>query len=288
LRYGFADSRLMARVAAVRDAPSGRLTVAASRDLADIDVFARGLSLGNSLNSMLAGHDDGAYLLAQGGRVTFETSAGLATELTLGAIVEDQQSVGSEARALLPQIFGATGYYPPNPAIRAGFATGVSARVDHGAFGTRWMLSGDALHVAGRAAVRLAGELRLTSLAGGWVSARIKGGVASGVDSLPQLALRAGGVNSVRGYDFGLEQGDAMWATQLDVRRPGRGAVKVVLFVDAGQAGQLASFGDAEFLSSAGVGVSFLGGFIRTNLSYPLTYQEGHGVRFDLVFGGLR
>jgi hemolysin activation/secretion protein len=112
--------------------------------------------------------------------------------------------------------------------------------------------------------------------------------VASGIDSVPQLALRAGGVNTVRGYDYGLQQGDAMWSTQLDVRRPGRGAVKLVFFVDAGQAGRLAEFGEAEFLSSAGVGVSLLGGFIRSNLSYPLTYQQGHGVRFDLVFGGLR
>ena len=288
VRYGFSDSRLMARVAAIRDAPGGRLTVAVSRDLADVDAFSRGLSLGNSLNAMLAGHDDGGYLLAQGGRVTLETSAGLATEVTLGAIVEDQQSVGSEARALLPQLFGASGYFPPNPEIREGFATGVSARVDHGAFGTRWMLSGDALHVAGRAAARLAGEVRFRSLAGGWLSTRFKGGVATGVDSVPQLALRAGGVNTVRGYDFGVQQGDVMWAAQLDVRRPGRGAVKAVLFIDAGQAGQLSSFGDAQFLSGAGVGVSFLGGLMRANLSYPLSYREGHGVRFDLVFGGFR
>jgi hypothetical protein len=62
----------------------------------------------------------------------------------------------------------------------------------------------------------------------------------------------------------------------------------LVFFVDAGQAGRLAEFGEAEFLSSAGIGASLLGGFIRTNLSYPITYQHGHGVRFDLVFGGLR
>ena len=288
LRYGFADARVMGRVAAVRDAPGGRFTLAASRDLADLDPFSRGLSFGNSLRGMLTGRDDGDYLLAQGGRVTFETSAGLATEVTLGAAVEQQQSVTSGARAGVPRLLGSKGYFPANPAVREGLATAVTARVDHGAYGTRWSLTGDAVRVAGRAAVRVAGELRFPALARGWLSARFKGGVASGADSVPQLALRAGGSNTVRGYDFARERGDAMWAAQFDISRPGRGSIKPVVFLDAGQAGQLSALGDAAFLSGAGVGVSLLGGFLRANLSHPLSSRQGRGLRVDLVLGGVR
>lgn len=299
VRYGFADERVLGRLAVVRDAPGGRLTLAASRDLADLDPFARGLSFGNSLRGILTGHDDGDYLLAQGGRVTFETSAGLGTEVTLGALVEDQQSVASSARAGLPRLFGAKGYFPENPSVREGLATGVTARIEHGGFGPRWTLVGDALRVDGRAALRVAGDVRLPALATGWLSLRAKGGMAFGVDSVPQLALRAGGINTVRGYDFGRERGDAMWAVQLDVSKPGRAGVKPGLFIDAGQsvrrtraiaplpelAGTMIA---APVLLGAGAGASFLGGLVRAVVSHPLTARQGQGLRFDLVFGGFR
>lgn len=288
VRVGLADERLLARVAAVRDAPGGRMTLAVQRDLVDIDPFARGLNFGNSLRGIFAGHDDGAYLLAQGARFDFESSWGLGTEFSLGARAEDQRSVGNSARTAIPRLFGADGYFPPNEPVREGLAVGGQARLDHTGSSLRWSLQGDGLSVAGRAAARLAGELRLSRLAGGWLTARIKGGVAAGVDSVPQLLLRAGGSNTVRGYDFGVAHGDALWSAQVDISRPGKGTLKPVFFVDVGQAGNRANFGEALFLSGAGAGFSLLGGFMRAELSYPLTHRDGRGVRFDLVFGGPR
>jgi hypothetical protein len=288
VRVGLADERLLARVAAVRDAPGGRMTLAVQRDLVDIDPFARGLNFGNSLRGIFAGHDDGAYLLAQGARFDFENSWGLGTEFSLGARAEDHRSVGNSARAAIPRLFGADGYFPPNEPVREGLALGGQARLDHTGSAFRWSLQGDGLAIAGRGAARLAGELRLTRLAGGWLTAQIKGGLAAGVDSVPQLLLRAGGSNTVRGYDFGVAHGDALWSAQLDLSRPGKGALKPVFFLDAGQAGNRANFGEALFLSGAGAGFSLLGGFMRAELSYPLTHRDGRGVRFDLVFGGLR
>lgn len=287
-RIGLADGRLLARVAAVRDAPGGRTTLAVQRDLVDVDPFARGLNFGNSLRGILAGHDDGAYLLAQGARLEFESSWGLGTEFTLGMRAEDQQSVGNSARTAIPRLFGASGYFPLNEPVREGFAIGSLARLDHTGSSLRWMLQGDGLRVGGRTAARLAGELHLPRLAGGWLSARFRGGIAEGADSVPQLQLRAGGSNTVRGYDFGVTHGDALWSAQFDLSRPGKGTLKPVFFVDAGQAGNRATFGDAHFLSGAGAGFSLLGGFMRAELSYPLTHRDGRGVRFDLVFGGPR
>ncbi len=288
IRYGLGDQRVMARVAAVRDAPGGRLIVAGMRDLVDLDPFSKGLNFGNSLRGIFTGHDDGAYLLAQGGRLTFETSAGRGTELMVSALAENEKSVTSNARAFFPRVVGTDGYFPATDPVREGFATGAGLRFDHTGVSTRWLLDAEGLYQTGRGAGRLAGELRLQKLPSGWATLRIKGGIAFGVDSVPQLSLRAGGQQSVRGYDFGVEHGDAMWAAQLDISRPSRSAVKVVGFIDAGQAGNRANFGAAPFLSGAGVGFSFLGGFIRTELSHPLTETTGRGFRFDLIFGGVR
>ena len=55
-------------------------------------------------------------LHAQGVRLTHERSLGMATELTIGALVEDHQSVRTEARAGIPRVFGADGFFTPNAA----------------------------------------------------------------------------------------------------------------------------------------------------------------------------
>ncbi|MGH7593340.1 MAG: ShlB/FhaC/HecB family hemolysin secretion/activation protein [Gemmatimonadales bacterium] len=288
LRYGFADQRVMARIAAVRDAPAGRLTFAISRDLSDADLFTSGLTFGNSLRAILSGHDDGAYFLVQGARLTYETSGGLGTEWVLTARTEDQESVTTGARAFFPRIVGSTGYFPATSPIRNGFAGGGGVSIDHTGLMARWTLNGEALVVNGYGAARVAGELWFRRLAGGWLTTRAKIGLAVGSDSVPQLALRAGGQGTVRGYDFGVSQGDALWAMQLDVSRPSRSAVKLVAFVDAGQAGNRTNFGATPFLSGAGVGVSVLGGIVRAELSHPITYTTGRGLRFDIVFGGIR
>src|SRR5204862_4888753 len=138
------------------------------------------------------------------------------------------------------------------------FATGAGLRFDHTGVNTRWMVDAEGLYVAGQGAGRIAAELRLQRLTAGWATMRLKGGLAIGNDSVPQLSLRAGGQNSVRGYDFGVTHGNAMWAAQLDISKPTRSAVKLVGFIDAGQAGDRAAFGSAPFLSGAGVGFSFL------------------------------
>lgn len=288
LRYGFADKRVMASVSAVRDAPGGRLTVVLGRDLADIDPFAKGLNFGNSIRGAFTGHDDGAYLLAQGGRLDFETSAGLGSELTLSALAQDQQSVSSRARAAIPRIFDNDGYFSPNAPIREGFAVGAGARLDHTGYLTRWIVAGEGMRVDGEFAGRVTGELRFPELLGGWVASRFKAGAAFGADQVPQMALRAGGVSTVRGYDFGRERGDLMWSAQVDVTRPGKGAVKKSLFLDAGQAGLRDDFGASKVLVGAGVGLSILDGRFRLELSYPITARDGRGLRFDFVFGGIR
>lgn len=291
VRYGFADARVMASGALERDAPSGRLTVTGGRDLADIDPFARGLTFGNTLRAQLVGRDDGAYLLAQGLRLRYEQSIGVGLDLTWSALVEDQQSVESGARAGIPRVFGAEGFFPPNPAIREGLAVGGSVRLARAGYRTNWALQGEVLHVGNEgdalAAGRVTAELR-ANLLGGWLTPRLKLGAASHATEMPQMALRAGGLQTVRGYDFGTATGEALWAMQLDLARPGNGVVRRVLFLDAGQAATFAALDSAPVLVGAGIGYSVLSGLIRAELSHPLTHRHGRGLRLDLVFGGVR
>ena len=67
VRYGFSDERVTGRLTLLRDAPGGRLAISGYREMGDIDPFAQGHELGNTLNALFAGHDNGDYPLAQGG-----------------------------------------------------------------------------------------------------------------------------------------------------------------------------------------------------------------------------
>lgn len=287
VRYGLADERLMATAALVRDAPSGRLTLEGGRDLADIDPFTRGLTFGNTLRAQLVGRDDGAYLLAQGGRAKFEQAIGFGMELTVAARLEDQRSVATASRAGVPRLFGSGGRFPDNPVTREGLAGGGMVRLQQFGYRDGWAIQGEALTVSGETAARLTGELR-RDLFQGWLTTRVKLGAATGAGNVPQMALRAGGLQTVRGYDFGVATGEALWAVQLDLVPPGRGILKRTLFVDAGQAATFRSLDNAPVLVGVGAGYSLLNGLVRAELSYPLHAREGRGLRFDLVFGGAR
>lgn len=281
-RFGFADNRLMATGTMVRDAPSGRLTLTAGRDLVDIDAFARGLNFGNSLRGMLVGRDDGAYLLAHGVRIALTSSLGLATEFEWGLRAEHHQSARAEARAGFPRVFGDDGFFPANAVVREGWATGGHLRLDRVGYGGGLTLMGEGLLVDGEAAGRFTLQARKDF--GALVTTRVKLGFAPGADRVPQLALNAGGVQTVRGFDFGVATGDALWSAQVDVALGGK-ALKWLVFADAGQAGRLSNFEDARFLSGGGVAASLLGGIIRAELSHPITERNGRGLRFDLIFG---
>lgn len=289
VRYGLADERLMATATLVRDAPSGRVTLRAGRDLADTDPFVRGLTFGNSLRAMFVGRDDGAYVLAQGARLTVERSVGLGLDLTWGLLVEDHQAVVTAARAGLPRVFGAEGRFPANPAVREGLAGGGMLRLERSGYRATWAVQVEALTVARDAAAASAGrvtaELR-RDVAGGWLTTRLKAGAAAGSGEVPQLALQLGGMQTVRGYDFGTAAGSALWALQLDLAPPGNDPLKRVLFLDAGQATTFGELGRAPVYVGVGAGYSLLGGLVRAEVSHPLTHRAGRGLRFDLAFGG--
>jgi len=115
---------------------------------------------------------------------------------------------------------------------------------------------------------------------------RLHAGAASD-PFLRQSLFRLGGLETVRGFPYGFDRGQAFWAAQADWA-PLEGSVRPVLFIDSGQAGSLSGFGRQDVLVGGGAGVSFFNGLVRFDLSGPFSGGRGGGVRFDLVFGAVR
>lgn len=281
LRYGFSDGRVMGRLSVVRDAPGGRLEVRGYRDLADVDPFALRRSTGNTLNAVVTAHDNGDYYLAEGGGVGYATWLATGLELGLTARVERQRTVRRAAESGVNDFLGGSGRFPGNPPVGEGTYGALGARLE-GFGATRWTAAVEGLIGEGRATARAFGTVRLDAGAGAGASLRLKGGAAT-APTLEQSKFRLGGVNTVRGFDYGERRGQAFWAAQVDVA-PLAGRIRPVFFADAGQAGELSSFLGSRMLVGVGAGISFFDGFIRVDLSQPVVPDRGGGLRVDLVF----
>ncbi|MGQ0703644.1 MAG: ShlB/FhaC/HecB family hemolysin secretion/activation protein [Gemmatimonadales bacterium] len=288
-RFGLTDKHPTARLSLIRDAPSGRITLSAYHDLWEGDPWGQGLSAANSLRALLSGRDEGEYFRATGGLLTLETGLTRGVELTLTGRFERQRSATGGARAWLNDAIGGDGVLPPNPPIEEGDYATAGVRLGGRAGRARWELSADGTSDLqfDATTARLYGQWRQPIGGRTGATVRARAGVATR-PLLPQLAFRAGGQASVRGFDYGYRRGEAFWAVQTDVT-PWRGAVRPVVFLDAGQAGRLDSLTSTRMLIGGGLGLSVLNGLLRFDLSHPVSPRpEGMGLRLDLVFGAPR
>jgi hemolysin activation/secretion protein len=115
---------------------------------------------------------------------------------------------------------------------------------------------------------------------------RIKAGLAT-EPTLPQSLFRLGGLNTVRGFEYGTLRGSALWSAQLDIA-PLDGRVRPVVFLDAGQTAPVSDLLSSKALVGGGVGVSFFHGIIRFDLSRPISPDISGKLRFDIVLRGVR
>jgi hypothetical protein len=285
VRYGFSDERVTGRLTLLRDAPEGRLAVSGYREIGDADPFAPGRGLGNTLNALFAAHDNGDYYLAHGASAGLETGLGTGLDFGIGARIERQTAVARAAGSEVNDFLGGSGLFPANPPVDEGTFGGGYARLS-GTGETRWWLTADLLGGRGQTTGRLYGELRRSVGGARGVTLRVKGGLATR-PTLRQSAFRLGGVNTVRGFEYGNLRGQAFWAAQLDLT-PFRGRLRPVAFVDAGQAARPDDLFGSAALVGGGVGVSLFGGLLRFDLSHPITPDAGGKLRFDIVVQGVR
>jgi len=285
LRFGISDLRLTGQLGLVREAPSGRWRLEGYRSIAQVEPFFSVNRFGNSLNGVFAAHDDADYYLAQGGRLGYETSVGKGLELEVQARFEDQQSVETEARSAINDFLGGSGDFPANPAITEGFFVGLTATLDGVAGTGSWRVGAEGLTSDGSVTGRLMGQLRQRAFGMRGVTLTGRAGVTTD-DPFPQSEFRLGGLETVRGFDYGTYRGQAFWSVQGDWT-PFKGNVRPVFFVDIGQAGTASTLFDQKPLVGAGAGLSFFNGIVRFDFSVPLQ-GPASGLRFDIQFGAPR
>jgi hypothetical protein len=284
IRYGFSDERVAGRLSFVRDAPTGRFAVSGYRDVVDVDPISPGQTVGNTLDAVFAAHDNADYMLVTGGSASFATPLVTGWELGVSARVEEQRSVIREATSGVNDFLGGDGVFPDNPPITEGTFVGGAVTLS-GVIGPRWAVTVDALGGEGLFTGRIFGQIRQSFGGRRGVTIRGKAGIATSTD-LDQMQFRAGGVNTVRGFDYGTQRGQALWAAQLDIA-PIPGRIRPVLFADAGQATEPGDLFQGEVLVGAGVGVSIFGGLLRFDLSRALSPGDAT-LRFDIVAGAPR
>jgi len=285
LRFGIADTRLNAKLSLIRDAPGGRVTVSAYREVSEIDRFFRIGTLGNSVNAAFTSHDYADYYLATGASVGYETSINRELQLTLFARVEDQQSVVREVGSGLNGLWS-DNQFQDNPPVSEGTFGVLGWRFDGTAGLASWRAATDAFLGSDFAVGRVYGSWRQPLPDPTRLTLALLGGVSSS-DDVTQAQFRLGGQQSVRGFPYGFKRGQAFWAIRADWA-PLRGTVRPVLFIDSGQAGSVSGLGNESLLLGGGIGASFFNGLVRFDLSGPFSGGEGEGVRFDVVFGALR
>jgi hemolysin activation/secretion protein len=159
---------------------------------------------------------------------------------------------------------------------------GAAIRLDQSVGLRGWSLTADGLAGAGERVARISGELRQRVGTQRGLSISVRSGIASDT-TLPQALFRAGGLRTVRGFDYGARRGQAFWSIQTDLAFTESWGIRPVVFLDAGQATRPEDLFSSQPLVGAGIGASILRGLIRFDLSHPLTdYHKGF--RFDLVF----
>jgi outer membrane protein assembly factor BamA len=182
---------------------------------------------------------------------------------------------------------------PANAAVTEGTFGGGSVAV-HGSGPVSWTLTADVLGGQGTTTARTWGDLRVGVGQSRGATLRVKTGVAT-TPVLPQMEFRAGGIHTVRGYQYGTQRGAAFWSAQADVT-PIAGPVRPVLFVDAGWAGSGSDYFSGPPLVGAGIGLSiysklFRTGIIRFDFSRAFTQRDTPGnseFRFDLILTAVR
>lgn len=289
LRYGFADKDVDAELGLNRTLFSSEQRFAAYRRLNSVDRGTRSLGLGNSISALVMGRDDGEYYRTVGAELINRFEPLEMAESTLRLFGERQQTVATAADWSFAQLLGGSDALArPNivadPADQFGgeltvsFERGLDPDRPRGGIGGSLLASTGSFDFL-RPSVNLFGTAPLfAGLAG---ALDIAAGTSSGAVPVQSLWY-VGGPSTVRGFGgASAVRGEAFWAARAELAR-GTPAMRLILFSDAGWAGERGAFTMSPSLVSAGLGVSTLDGLLRMDLSRAL--QGGNEWRLDLYF----
>lgn len=298
-RLGIADLTPNGVLRLVRRGFAGELSLGLYRRLQPAGDWGAPLGTGNSLNTLLLGHDDGLYYRAAGVEVTGSRSSG-PVRLEGAVFAERHREARKETDVSVPGLFG----HDLRPNIRAerGDVAGFRGelRFQNTADPAEPVLSARLWAEAaagdfdyGRAAASLAVA---PPSAADWAGAVEAGAGTSG--GRPPIHRRwfLGGSYSLRGFPAGAIRGEAFWMARAEVGRrigsldggrtgEGGGPLRAAIFLDAGWAGATHRFGEGGPSVGAGAGLGVLDGLFRLDVARGLT--AGGTWRLHLYSDGL-
>ena len=283
-RYGFADEKASGELGA--DLPGLKRTwrVAGYHRLAAADPSVRPLALGNSLNALVLGRDDGSYFRATGAELVASPAPG-ETRYLLRLYAEHQAPVRRNTDFSFRHWTDSDHGFRPNLDAADADQVGVAATVgvDRGLDpnAPRWgawleLMAETGTHTFVRPGLALRGSapapgpfMLAAELAAGTTLGRKDEAGAGDSPSPPQSWWFLGGPATVRGFDGAYRSGPDLLRGRLELGTD-RPAVRLALFSDAGWAGTFPVEDTDRFLVSAGVGASFLDGLLRVDLARTL------------------
>jgi hypothetical protein len=246
----------------------GRFALRAYHDLADASDW-NVTGIGNSMTTLLFGHDGGDYYRTDGGALSWSTGQ-TPVRAQVEAFAERQRAISRQTNVSLATL--GSGSLRPNFTATRADVGGVRMNVA-GQYGTDVQRTIFNWRVTAEAAVsesdygRLATTLRLTQpLTPSLTTAvEIAAGVA-GNGSPPQREFFLGGAGTLRGVRENWVTGPAFWMvrTELGMGLPG---LRAVLFTDAGWAGPRDSGAKSRPTAGAGAGASLMDGLMRVDLA---------------------
>lgn len=279
-RFGLADRVPNADVTLARPAGGAHHELTAYRRLVPMDPLSQPFSLNASLSSLLLGRDEAQYYRATGVELRGRPAAHRRLSYEWRLYAEREGPARKETDFTLRRLLDDDFRFPENvPAARARqYGAALTLRTPEGQdplglrLGSELELDGaTGAYTYGRAALTLGVTLPLPGRYVGAIEAA--GGTAFG-DVPTQHLWRLGGPGTLRGYPGAVLTGTSFWRARAEIGNE-LPAARLVLFADAGCAGELESVGIDEALASAGVGVSLMGGALRLDLARALRSPTG-------------
>jgi hypothetical protein len=291
LWVGTADPTPLAELFVERSRFAARQRVAAYHRLDAVAPDARALGLGSSLSALVLGRDDSDYYRSLGVEVGGRPVGLRALDYEWRLFAERQGAVAKGTDFSLGRLLTATDTFPANIAAAAADQLGAALTLRYTGgldpAGFRW--GAEAATTASTGSFDFVRpSLSLWSgfpLPGPLAAAlEVAGGTALG-EAPVQSWWYLGGPATVRGYGGGSRvAGESFWRARAELGTDFP-AARLVLFSDAGWAGERTATPSGPTLLSAGVGGSLLDGLIRADLARAL---RGHaGWRFDLYLDAL-
>lgn len=274
-RMGVADLEPNGELGVATRFGSALIHVTGYRRLAAANPWTNPLGLGNSLDALVLGRDDGAYFRAAGAELTVQPAITAVQSYAVRLFWERQTPALAETQASFAHWVSPTHRFLPN--IAAATADQLGAAVILRGFNSE--LDGDA-SVGTLRFARVALTSRLT--------ARLPAGLLGGVEaaagtSAGQLPVQSlwylGGPATLRGYDGLAAAGEAFWRGRVELANA-LPFPRLALFSDVGWAGARAEHFRGRPLMSVGVGASVFDGLLRADLARAL--RSPTGWRFDV------